>query len=300
MKSTDAGPTLQLGVDSLCWNRQIADGSLSLEDTVRLGTEAGSIWFRLHQNHVDPADVEGSLERIRTAVGERGQSIIWSGDNIGQSATDSVQTIVGHIEREITKADAVDARFIQFYANWFRNDRVIVRDGAAREVAFTSEVLAAAVPLLKDAGLTLALENHSNFTSTEMLEIIGNVDSNRVRIYLDVANPWPVHEDVVEAVARIAPLSVAVDVKDLYVESRWASNRWHRKGFDVIYTWPGVGILPWQRIWHALGANLPAIAIPLVIEGLSEDEDPQAGVRECVAFMRALDGPLLHRLTPDA
>lgn len=299
MTATHVGPALQLGVDSLCWNRQIADGSLSLEDTVRDGARAGSIWFRLHQNHVDPADVQGSLERIRDSVAERGQSIIWSGDNIGQSDTHSVADVVGHIEREIVKAGAVDAALIQFYANWFRNDRVIVRDGTAREVAFTSEVLAAVVPLLEDAALTLALENHSNFTSHEMLEVIGNVASDRVRIYLDVANPWPVHEDVVEAVARMAPLSVAVDVKDLYVESRWASNRWHRKGFDVIYTWPGVGILPWQRIWHALGENLPPIDVPLVIEGLSEDEDPLAGIEECVAFMRALEGPSLDVLTDE-
>jgi sugar phosphate isomerase/epimerase len=129
-----------------------------------------------------------------------------------------------------------------------------------------------------------------------MLEVMVNVGSELVRIYLDVANPWPVHEDVVEAVARMAPLTAAVDVKDLYVESRWAANHWHRKGFDVIYTWPGQGILPWQRIWHALGENLPRIGVPLVIEGLSEDADPSVGIKECVAFMQALDGPTLHLL----
>lgn len=299
MDATDEGLVLELGVDSLCWNRLLADGSSTLEDVVVDGNEVGSMWFRLHQNHINPADVAGSLERIRTSVAQRGQSIIWSGDNIGQSDTHSVSDVVGHIDREIVKARAVDARFIQFYANWFRNDRVIVRDGTDREVAFTSEVLSAVVPLLEDAGLTLALENHSNFTSHEMLEVMGNVGSEHVRIYLDVANPWPVHEDVAEAVARMAPLTVAIDVKDLFVESHWASNRWHRKGFNVIYTWPGRGILPWQRIWNALAGKLPATSIPLVIEGLSEDADPAAGIRECVAFMQALDGPRI-RLLPHA
>jgi sugar phosphate isomerase/epimerase len=286
---------LELGVDSLCWNKQIAAGAMSLDDVVIEGYRLGAKWLRLHKNHLPEGHGSGELEAIGRRAIEGGQRIVWSGDGLGW-ARDGVRAGVEHATAEIEKAARAGATVVQFYASWFRFDDDILAGGVRPQIDYLGEVLREVVSTVADAGLVLALENHSNLTSTEMVELMDGVGSEHVRIYLDVANPFPVAEPVVPAVARMAPYTVAIDVKDIIIRSRWASREWHRKGYDAIYTWPGRGLLPWQEIWHALGAGLSLPAVPLVLEGLDESDEPAVSAEAAVRFMEGLTGPRLTRL----
>ncbi len=286
---------LELGVDSLCWNRQIAQGMVTLEDVVSFGRELGAGWLRLHHNHLGRDADDDALEVIGRRAVDGGQQIIWSGDGLGR-AVDGVDRGVAHVRAEIAKAARAGATFVQFYASWFRYDMDVVAGGVDRELDYIVEVLRTVAPDVREAGLILGLENHSNVKSDEMVEIMERVDDAAVRVYLDVANAFPVSEEILPSVERLAPYTVAIDVKDIRVESRWASEAWHRRGYEVIYTWPGKGFIPWQDVWHVLGASLPTSPVPLVMEGLDEADDPFASASQAARFMEGLEGPRLRMI----
>ena len=63
-------------------------------------------------------------------------------------------------------------------------------------------------------GLTLALENHNDYTSRQILEILERVDSEALRVTLDTGNLSSLGEDPSEAAAKLAPHAAYSHIKD--------------------------------------------------------------------------------------
>ena len=73
------------------------------------------------------------------------------------------------------------------------------------QVEATLEVLTLLTPRLLDLDLKLAIENHADFTATELLDLLGRVDSRAFGVTLDTGNLLMRLDDPVEAVAKLAP-----------------------------------------------------------------------------------------------
>ncbi len=63
-------------------------------------------------------------------------------------------------------------------------------------------------------GLILALENHNDYTSGQILEILERVGSEALRVTLDTGSPASLGEDPYEAAARLAPHAAHAHIKD--------------------------------------------------------------------------------------
>lgn len=70
------------------------------------------------------------------------------------------------------------------------------------------------VPYLKKYRIKLALENHEHETSSEIINIIQEVDSIWVGAHCDVGNSMMAWEDPVEAVKALAPYTYSTHFKD--------------------------------------------------------------------------------------
>lgn len=64
-------------------------------------------------------------------------------------------------------------------------------------------------------GLTVALENHTDYKTDEMLEILDLVDNESLKITLDTGNAMFVKEDPVETVEMLAPFAAYTHIKDM-------------------------------------------------------------------------------------
>ena len=89
------------------------------------------------------------------------------------------------------------------------------------------EIFGNVIPMLRDAaqtaaehGVTLALENHIDFTSTDMLHILESVDSDHLRVNFDTGNTIRLFEDPAIAAARLAPYTVSTHTKDIATRVR--------------------------------------------------------------------------------
>lgn len=76
-------------------------------------------------------------------------------------------------------------------------------------------MLKKAVVVAEAEGVTLAIENHIDFTSLEIIQILEGVGSENLKVNFDTGNALRLFEDPVEAAKNLAPHCVATHTKDI-------------------------------------------------------------------------------------
>jgi sugar phosphate isomerase/epimerase len=140
-------------------------------------------------------------------------------------------------------------------------------------------------------GVTVLLENHSDFTPDEYVEIIESVGMGRIGVFLDIINPVSMLLDPVPVVRQLAPWAIAGHAKDYRLQSNYVEDRFHRRGFDVQYCYPGEGVADLPSLINALVAAQTAPAYHLSIEGLDNHPgvaDQRERLASSLAVLRRL------------
>jgi sugar phosphate isomerase/epimerase len=122
------------------------------------------------------------------------------------------------------------------------------------------ETLRREAPRAADAGLSLAIENHQDLGSEELIAIAGDAGDN-VGIVLDTGNPFSVGEDPVAFTTRAAPLIRHVHLKDYRAQMT-------REGFRLVRCAVGDGCVPFDEIAAILARHSPAPTASIEIGAL--------------------------------
>lgn len=134
-------------------------------------------------------------------------------------------------------------------------------------------------------GVPLALENHEDLTSREIIGILDAADSPWIRACVDTGNALSVGEDPVECVKALAPYAAATHLKDWQV--------WRENGVLVRMSFPlGRGDARVPEALRILTSARPEM--PITIEQPYIDPDParitlaneDTNIRESIAFVR--------------
>ncbi len=107
----------------------------------------------------------------------------------------------------------------------------------------------AVLPLLKEYDLVLALENHQDCTSDELLAFC-DIDPTRIGITLDVVNPLAVCEDPYAFARKVGPHIRDVHLKDYTVRAT-------PSGYRLIRAAVGQGVIDWQTLLAAVAEVAP-------------------------------------------
>jgi sugar phosphate isomerase/epimerase len=269
-------PRLTLGVDTLCWHLRIEGHDLSLEEVLIEAQEAGAEYVQLCLHHVrdrSTADL-GALARRASDLGLR---LLASGDQLG-GARHGDDPAVGtdRARAWLERAVAVGSPILRVCSGFYRAE-LAGRPGAIdAERAWMVAALGGAVSDATAAGVVLAVENHSDFTAEEYITMLAELDDERVRVFLDLINPISAFEDPEPVVRRLAPMAVAGHVKDYELVSIPTDDAYHRRGFSVMWRYPGEGVADIPALIAALATGLGGRELPISVEGL----DSRADVRD--------------------
>jgi sugar phosphate isomerase/epimerase len=83
-----------------------------------------------------------------------------------------------------------------------------------------------AVKVAKDNDVKLAVENHIDFTSEEILQLIGEVDSPYFGLNFDTGNFLRLLDDPIAGMEKLAPYVLATHVKDLMPDKNARPTDW--------------------------------------------------------------------------
>ncbi len=114
------------------------------------------------------------------------------------------------------------ARMAHYIEIGRRLDAKIIRvalDGpdAARPVSELGKDFALLLPAAGEAGLRIAIENHFNFPSRRLVDLLAAIDDDRVAICLDVGNSICAGEWPQETVSILAPHTINLHLKDYVI-----------------------------------------------------------------------------------
>jgi sugar phosphate isomerase/epimerase len=285
-------PRLVLGADTLCWHLRLEHRELTLEEAFAEAADAGASFVQLSLHHARDRSTD-ELPPLARRADDLGLRVLASGDPLGGAHRgESVATATARVEGWIERAAALGSPILRVASGFYRADLAGRAEAIEAERRWTVEALGGALQSARAAAVRLAIENHSDFTVAEYASILQELGTGDVGVFLDLINPISALEDPVEVVRGLAPLAVAGHIKDYELRSIWTEDRYHRRGFDVLWRYPGEGAADLPALLSALAEGLSGRKLELSVEGL----DNAAGVPDQVERLRA-SLALLRELT---
>jgi sugar phosphate isomerase/epimerase len=120
----------------------------------------------------------------------------------------------------------------------------------------SAEMLKRAEPVAKKHGVKLAVENHKDFRSDELVDLLKGLNSEFIGVCVDTGNSMALLESPAETIRMLAPLAFTVHLKDMGVEEA-------PDGFRLAEVPLGEGILDLKGIVTALRVGNPKVRFQL-------------------------------------
>jgi sugar phosphate isomerase/epimerase len=274
---------IALGVDTLCWHLLLERRETTVERVLEQAAELECACVQLNLHHVRERPVS-ELAGLRSRAEELGLRLLASGDFLGQArAGDEIGVGVARVDGWLERASAIGSPLLRVASGFYRAELFGDPDAIESERRYVVGVLAESRSRAEGAGIRLLLENHSDFTVSEYRSIVEEVGRDSLGVFLDLINPIAALDDPLPVVEELAPLAAAGHVKDYVFRSIQTDDAYHRRGFEVLYRYPGEGVAPLAALVRALRAGVGKRPFFLTVEGL----DNRAGVHDQVDRLRA-------------
>ena len=146
----------------------------------------------------------------------------------------------------------------------------------------TVKRLKKAAPMAEDYGIRLALENHCDSFSEEILWVLKEIDHPFVGACIDTVNAWHVAEDPMNAIENLAPVAFTNHFRDDRVE-------FCRDGFRVKGVAVGDGDIDMKKAYELIKSKSPTNRINIETEmGISLEDKEEALRLELEAIERSI------------
>lgn len=154
----------------------------------------------------------------------------------------------------------------------------------APQIKAVVRMLRESVRIARDHGVVLALENHIDYTSAEILEILERVGSDSLRVNFDTGNTLRMMENPVAAARRLGPYTVATHTKDLDACRHVAPEEW----FFFSSVPVGTGLIDMPGVVQALHASGYTGMLAVETDHHKDHQDEDRLVARSVAYLRKL------------
>jgi sugar phosphate isomerase/epimerase len=158
----------------------------------------------------------------------------------------------------------------------------------APQIKAVAKMLKESARIARDCGVTLALENHIDYTSAEIMEILERVGSDSLKVNFDTGNTLRMMENPVEAARRLGPHTVATHTKDVDACRHVAPEEW----FFFSSVPVGTGLIDMPGVVRALKAAGFNGVLAVESDHHKDNQDEDKLVAKSIAYLKKL----LHEL----
>lgn len=197
---------------------------------------------------LEPSD----LAVLRAAVAARGLFLV----------VDAGVVSVEELSRLLPAAAAIGARTLRVVASTILcGDRRVLGEGWPAYLAAIVDRLGAVRALAASCGVAVAIENHQDVTSEELIAICRQLDSPFIGVTLDVVNPLAVAEEPLRFARRIAPYLKHVHLKDYTIHPT-------PHGYRLVRSDIGAGVLDVPALLALLAEQAPEATVCIELAAL--------------------------------
>jgi sugar phosphate isomerase/epimerase len=283
--------SISLGVDSLCWHMRLEAGATTIEAVLdeAASLDAAAVALNLHHVRDRPLSQDAALARRAADLGMR---VLAQGDFLGSPRKGDVPADgTARVRAWLERAVGLGSPTLRLASGFYRAELASQPELIEAERTYVTAVLEAAGPEAAQAGVRLVLENHSDFTVDEYRAIVTGIGEQHVGVFLDLINPIVTFDDPLRAIALLAPLAQSGHVRDFEIRSIQQPDSYHRRGFEVLYRYPGEGVAPVPTLVETLVATVGDRDYDLLIEGLdsrAEVDDQRERLGRAMPYVRRL------------
>lgn len=281
---------MKVGIDSYCYHRLFGEvypgqdqppAKLTFEDflqkTVALNIDGVSL-----ESCFIPAFDEAYLHGIKTFLDAAGMDRVYAwGHPDGLEGGSNMEAFEDMI-RHITYAREIGAKVMRVVGSslLFRFEPHLP------QLNKLATLFKQAVKIAADNGVQLAIENHIDYNSDEILQLIKAVDSPNFGVNFDTGNFLRVMDDPIEAMKKLAPYVLATHIKDLVPVKGVPVNEWYF--FSCVPTGKGlVDNAALARILHQHNyQGFLAVEIDFLHPDYTNNEE--AAVKESIETLRRI------------
>jgi len=192
------------------------------------------------------------LSRVRRFGDEHGLYFVLDGGVVD----------VPEIRKLIRTAETLGARTVRVTAsNILSGDRRTLARRWPEYLAGIASRLRSVSAFAEAAGVDIAVENHQDLTSEELVDLCSEVDSENVGATLDAVNPLAVAEDPLKYARRLGPFIKHIHLKDYRMYST-------PEGYRLVRCPVGAGVLDVPGLLSLLGQNAPGATVAIELAAL--------------------------------
>jgi len=146
------------------------------------------------------------------------------------------------------------------------------------------KMLRESVKIAADCGVVLAIENHIDYTSAEIEQILQRVGSESLKVNFDTGNTLRMMEDPVAAARRLGPYTVATHTKDVDACRHVRPEEWYF--FSSVPV--GTGLIDMPGVVRALKESGYEGGLAVESDHHKDHQDEDKLVADSVAYLRRL------------
>ncbi|WP_455382087.1 sugar phosphate isomerase/epimerase family protein [Salinispira pacifica] len=222
---------MKVGIDSYCFHRFFGEvypdqqkpaKDMTMEDFLDKAKELGVDGVSL-ESCFFPSFENSWLKEVKARLDEYGFDRVYAwghpdGLERGKNQ-EAFKDMLEHIPR--AKVMGADVMRVVGSSLMFRHEP------HGPQIEALTKMFKEAVRVAKDNGVKLAVENHIDFTSDEILQLLENVGSEYLGLNFDTGNFLRLLDDPVKGMEKLAKHVYATHVKDLYPDKNVSPTEWY-------------------------------------------------------------------------
>jgi 3-oxoisoapionate decarboxylase len=223
---------MKIGIDSYCYHRYFGEvypqqrkpaRSMTLEDFLDRAKELGVDGVSLESCFIVRKDDQGYLASIRDRLDEYGLDRVWAWGHPDGLEGGKSENEFQEMTRTFAHAKQIGAKVMRVVGSslMFRFED---HDAQIKRLV---AMFRKAVKVAEDHDIRMAIENHIDFTSDEILRLLEEVDSPYLGLNFDTANFARLLDDPIKAMRKLAPHVLATHIKDLKVNRHASVDDWY-------------------------------------------------------------------------
>ncbi len=279
---------MKVGIDSYCYHRYFGEiypdqqdpgVRWSFMDFVNRAAELEVDGVSLESCFFDSLD-PGYLTEIKDALDAKGLERVLAWGHPDGLAGGRNETAWKEMNSLIPKAQFMGADIMRIVAS----SLMFRFEPHGPQLDAIVKMLKESVKIAEDCGVIIALENHIDYTSEEIYQILERVGSDALKVNFDTGNTMRVMEDPVAAARRLAPYTVATHTKDVDTCRFVRPEEWYF--FSSVPV--GTGLVDMEGVAKALKEGGFDGVLAVESDHHKDNQDEDKLVADSIAYLKQL------------
>jgi sugar phosphate isomerase/epimerase len=279
---------MKIGIDSYCYHRYFGEiypdqpdpgVRWTFHDFVRRACELGVDDVSLESCFFQSLE-PGYLSELGAVLDEKGLSRVLAWGHPDGLEAGRNQDAWREMNALVPKASCMGAKIMRIVASslMFRNQP------HGPQIEAVVRMLKESVKIAADQNVVLALENHIDFTSQEILQILECVGSDWLKVNFDTGNTLRMMEDPVAAARRLGPYTVATHTKDVDACRHVRPEEWYF--FSSVPV--GTGLIDIPGVIRALAESGYQGVLAVESDHHKDHQDEDQLVARSIAYLKEI------------